>query len=110
VSLFLHRHELKLSWTEQAMANDYTDVLEMLLRYRLQMEENRPCRRFIENMGHEMSSGTKLTSLRKNYLQAFCTSEPVVRRQRYEMEQAQLRYEAAPDDNRKMGGYSVGHL
>jgi hypothetical protein len=32
----------KLSWTEQAMANDYTDVLEMLLRYRLQMEENRP--------------------------------------------------------------------
>ena len=52
-------------------------------------------------MGHEMASGTKLTSLRKNYLQAFCTSEPVVRRQRYEMEQAQLRYEAAPDDNTK---------
>ena len=102
VSLFLRTGmSWKLSWTEQAMANDYTDVLEMLLRYRLQMDENRPCRRFIENMAHEMSSGTKLTSLRKNYLQAFCTSEPVVRRQRYEMEQAQLRYEAAPDDNSK---------
>lgn len=102
VSLFLRTGMAwKLSWTEQAMANDYTDVLEMLLRYQLQMEENRPCRRFIDNMAHEMSGGTRLTSLRKNYLQTFCTSAPVVNRQRYEMEQAQLRYQAAPDDNTK---------
>lgn len=102
VSLFLRTGMAwKLSWTEQALSNNYTDVVEMLLRYRLQMEENRPCRRFIENMAHEMSAGTRLTSLRKNLLQAFCTSDPVVTRQRYEMEQAQLRYKAAPGDDTK---------
>jgi hypothetical protein len=102
VSLFLSTSmPWKLSWTEQAFANDYTDVLDMLLRYQLQMEENRPCRRFIENMVHEMSGGARLTSLRKNYLQAFCTSAPVVQRQKYEMEQAQLRYKAAPGDDTK---------
>lgn len=102
VSLFLRTSmNWKLSWTEQAMANNYTDVLDMLLRYQMQMDENRPCRRFIENMTHEMSAGAKLTSVRKNYLQAFCTSDPVVNRQRYEMEQAQLRYKATPNDETK---------
>ncbi|MGK9174895.1 hypothetical protein KXR87_17000 [Yokenella regensburgei] len=102
VSLFLSTGmPWKLSWTEQALANNYTDVLDMLLRYRLQMEENRPCRRFIENMAHNMAAGTRLDSVRKNLLQAFCTSKPVVNRQRYEMEQAELRYKAAPDDDSK---------
>ncbi len=102
VSLFLSTGmPWKLSWTEQALANNYTDVLDMLLRYRLQMEENRPCRRFIENMAHEMSAGARLNAVRKNLLQAFCTSTPVVNRQRYEMEQAQLRYKATPGDDTK---------
>lgn len=102
VSLFLRTSmPWKLSWTEQALANNYTEVLEMLLRYQTQMEENRPCRRFIENMAHEMSAGARLTSVRKNLLQAYCTTKPVVDRQRYEMEQAQLRYKAAPGDDTK---------
>jgi hypothetical protein len=104
VSLFLRTSmPWKLSWTEQALANNYTEVLEMLLRYQTQMEENRPCRRFIENMAHEMSAGARLTSVRKNLLQAYCTTKPVVDRQRYEMEQAQLRYKAAPGDDTKSG-------
>ena len=102
VSLFLRTSmPWKLSWTEQALANNYTDVVDMLLRYQTLMEENRPCRRFIENMTHEMSGGASLNSSRKNLLQAFCTSKPVVDRQRYEMEQAQLRYNAAPSDDTK---------
>lgn len=102
VSLFLRTGMTwKLSWTEQALDNNYDDVLEMLLRYQLQMDENRPCRRFIENLAHGMSSGGKLSSLRKNYLQSFCTSGPVVERQRHEMEQAQLRYKATPNDETK---------
>ncbi|MGP3590663.1 STY4199 family HEPN domain-containing protein [Vagococcus sp. WN89Y] len=92
----------KLSWTEQAIAAEHNDVLDLLLRYRLQMDENRPCRRFITNLAHEMSTGKTLTSIAKSYLHAFCTSPPVVQRQRYEMEQAQLRYDASPgDENRK---------
>lgn len=92
----------KLSWTEQAIAQEHNDVLDLLLRYRLQMDENRPCRRFLTNLSHEMSTGKKLTSIAKDYLHAFCTAPPVVQRQRYEMEQAQLRYDATPsDENRK---------
>ena len=104
VSMFLRTGmNWKLSWTEQAMAADYNEVLDMLLRYRLQMDENRPCRRFITTLSHEMQTGKKLTSTAKNYLRAFCTLDPVVERQRYEMEQAQLRYKADPsDENRKL--------
>lgn len=92
----------KLSWTEQAIAAQHNDVLDLLLRYRLQMDESRPCRRFITNLSYEMSKGKMLTSIAKNYLHAFCTAPPVVQRQRYEMEQAQLRYDATPsDENRK---------
>lgn len=104
VSMFLRTGmNWKLSWTEQAMESDYNEVLDMLLRYRLQMDENRPCRRFITTLSHEMLAGKKLTSTAKNYLRAFCTRDPVVERQRYEMEQAQLRYNADPsDENRKL--------
>jgi len=92
----------KLSWTEQAIAAEHNDVLDLLLRYRLQMDESRPCRRFITTLSHEMSTGKKLTSIAKNYLRAFCTAPVVVQRQHYEMEQAQRRYDASPsDENRK---------
>ncbi|MGY5954902.1 STY4199 family HEPN domain-containing protein [Kosakonia sp. BK9b] len=102
VSMFLRTGmNWKLSWTEQAMAADNSEVLEMLLRYRLQMDENRPCRRFITTLSHEMLAGKKLTSIGKEYLRAFCAREPVVERQRYEMEQAQLRYKAEPSDENK---------
>lgn len=104
VSLFLRTGmNWKLSWTEHAVISDYNDVLDLLLRYRLQMDEKRPCRRFITTLTHEMVANNKpLTSITKNYLQAFCTTKPVVDRQRYEMEQAQLRYDASPsDENRK---------
>ncbi|APG20415.1 hypothetical protein A3780_23660 [Kosakonia radicincitans] len=104
VSLFLRTGmNWKLSWTEQAVAANYTEVLDMLLRYRIQMDESRPCRRFISTLTHEMAVNNKgLSSIGKSYLRAFCTIKPVVERQRYEMEQAQLRYQAEPgDENRK---------
>ncbi|WLI78056.1 STY4199 family HEPN domain-containing protein [Kosakonia sp. H02] len=104
VSLFLRTGmNWKLSWTEQAVIADYNDVLDLLLRYRLQMDEKRPCRRFIATLTHEMAANNKkLTSITKSYLQAFCTTPAVVDRARYEMEQAQLRYDANPsDENRK---------
>lgn len=104
VSLFLRTGmNWKLSWTENAVIADYNDVLDLLLRYRLQMDENRPCRRFITTLTHEMAANNKkLTSITRDYLRAFCTVKPVVDRQRYEMEQAQLRFEADPsDENRK---------
>lgn len=92
----------KLSWTEQAIAAGNNEVLEVLLRYRQQMDENRPCRRFITTLTHEMATGKPLRSVAKSFLQAFCTVPPVVQRQRYEMEQAQLRYQAEPSsENRK---------
>lgn len=102
VSLFLRTGmSWKLSWTEQALANNHDEVLEMLLRYRLQMDERRPCRRFIENLAHNMSGEGKLSALRKSYLRAFCSSDPVVERQRYELQQAQLREKAAPGEEAK---------
>ncbi|XTZ38610.1 STY4199 family HEPN domain-containing protein [Salmonella enterica] len=91
----------KLSWTEQAVAAEYYDVLDLLLRYRLQMDEKRPCRRFISTLSHEMAAGKRLTSIGESYLRAFCTVPAVVQRQQYEMEQAQLRYDAAPTDENK---------
>lgn len=104
VSLFLRTGMTwKLSWTEQAVAARHNEVLDLLLRYRLQMDENRPCRRFIATLSHEMAVNNEgLSSIGKRYLQAFCTLKPVVERQRYEMEQAQLRYQAEPgEENRK---------
>ncbi|SFU12235.1 hypothetical protein SAMN05192562_105226 [Kosakonia arachidis] len=104
VSLFLRTGmNWKLSWTEQAVVANHTEVLDLLLRYRIQMDENRPCRRFISTLSHEMVMNNKgLSSIGKSYLHAFCTLQPVVERQRYEMEQAQLRNQAEPgDENRK---------
>lgn len=91
----------KLAWTEQAMAAGYDDVLEVLMRYRLQMVEQKPCRRFITTLSHAMSTGESLTSMRKQYLQAFCTVPAVIKRQKYEVDQAKLRTLAQPDASTK---------
>lgn len=91
----------KLSWTEQAMSLNNDDVLEMLMRYRLQMVEQKPCRRFITTLSHAMANGEGLTSMRKQYLQAFCTVPAVVQRQKYEAEQARRRALAQPDSTTK---------
>lgn len=104
VSLFLRTGmSWKLSWTEKALEEEHNDVLDLLLRYRLQMDESRPCRRFIATLSHEMAvNNRQLTSITKDYLRAFCTVKGVVDRQRYDMEQAQLRFDAEPSDmNRK---------
>lgn len=91
----------QVAWTEQAQSSHYNDVLELLLRYRLQMDEPKPCRRFINTLGHAMANGEALTSVRKSYLQAFCSGPAVVERQRYALSQAKRRVEAAPDAQNK---------
>ncbi|EPJ5825344.1 STY4199 family HEPN domain-containing protein, partial [Pluralibacter gergoviae] len=91
----------RLAWTEQALAAGSDEVLGLLLRYRLQMDEPKPCRRFINTLSHAMASGAALTAMRKTYLQTFCTTEPVVQRQRYSLDQARQRAAAAPNDENK---------
>ncbi len=91
----------KLSWTEHALSANHREVLDVLMRYRLQMTQEKPCRRFITNLGHVMATGETLTSLRKDYLQAFCSVPAVVERQRREMEQATRRAEAQPNESTK---------
>lgn len=87
----------QVSWTEQAQGVGYDDVLSLLLRYRIQMDEEKPCRRFISTVIHDMENGHSLTLMRKNYLRAFCTRPAVVKRQRDETERARLRAQAMPD-------------
>lgn len=91
----------KLSWTEHALAVGHREVLDVLMRYRLQMTEEKPCRQFITSLSHAMSAGATLTGLRKQYLQAFCTVPAVVERQRREMEQAKRREAAQPNASTK---------
>lgn len=91
----------QLSWTEQAQSSRNDEVLELLLRYRLQMDETKPCRRFINTLGHAMANGEALTSVRKSYLQAFCTGPAVVERQGYSVSQAKRRVDAQPDAQNK---------
>ena len=75
----------KLSWTEEAMSSNHDDVLELMLRYRQHMVEEKPCRRFINTLTHAMANGESLTSLRKQYLKAFCTVPAVVKRQQHDL-------------------------
>lgn len=91
----------KLSWTEEAMSAGYDDVLELMLRYRQQMVEQKPCRRFINTLSHAMSNGESLTSQRKDYLKAFCTVPAVVKRQQHDTEMAKRRAKAQPDAETK---------
>jgi hypothetical protein len=91
----------QLAWTEQAQSFRADEVLELLLRYRLQMDEPKPCRRFISTLSHAMVNGESLTSVRKDYLQAFCATPAVVERQRYNVSQAKRRADATPDAQNK---------
>lgn len=91
----------RLAWTEQALASGNDEVPELLLRYRLQMDEAKPCRRFINTLGYAMAGGAALTSMRKAYLQTFCARATVIERQRYSLEQAQRRAMAQPSAENK---------
>jgi hypothetical protein len=91
----------KLSWTEEAMSADYDDVLELMLRYRQNMVEQKPCRRFINTLSHAMSNGESLTSMRKQYLKAFCTVPAVVKRQQHDLDLATRRAQSQPDATTK---------
>jgi len=91
----------QLGWTEQAQSAKYDEVLELLLRYTLQMDEPKPCRRFINTLSHAMTNGETMTAVRKSYLKAFCTTPAVVERQRISVAQAKQRLEAQPDAQNK---------
>lgn len=91
--------EWKVSWTEQALGRKSQKVLELLLSYRLQMSEPKPCRRMIDSLGHALSQGQSFTSIRKSYLKAFCTVPAVVRRQANDYAQAQARANATGNKN-----------
>lgn len=92
----------QLSWTENAFAQGNAEVLELLLRYPTQMDEVKPCRRFINTLAHAMSNGAKLSGEYRAYLQYFCTTPAVVARQEHAAEQARLRAVAEPgEDNNK---------
>ncbi len=91
----------KLSWTEEAMAAGHDDVLELMLRYRNNMTEEKPCRRFINTLSHAMANGGSLTSMRKQYLQAFCTVPAVVKRQQHDADMATRRAKSQPDATTK---------
>ena len=85
-------------WIDQA---GYDDVLEVMLRYRLQMTEQKPCRRFINTLSHAMANGESLTSMRKQYLKAFCTVPAVVKRQQHDADMATRRAKTQPDASTK---------
>lgn len=87
----------KLSWTEHALSANHREVLDVLMRYRLQMTREKPCRRFITNLGHVMATGETLTSLRKDYLQAFVPYLRWLNASGLLMEQATRRAEAQPN-------------
>lgn len=84
----------KVYFTEQALAADNRDVLTILLQYRPQMDEARPCRRLISATELEMRKGQKLTSLRKQYLASFCSSATAVQRQKEALQRAEMRLAA----------------
>ena len=91
----------KLSWTEEAMSAEHDDVLELMLHYRQNMVEEKPCRRFINTLGHAMSDGESLTAIRKEYLKAFCTVPAVVKRQQHDADMATRRAQSQPDATTK---------
>ena len=91
----------QLAWTDAAMAAQHEDVLNLLLGYHLQMDEPKPCRRFINTLTHELSQGAQLTAIRKSYLQSFCTTPAVVARQRLAVDNAERRSKATGDADSK---------
>lgn len=91
----------QLAWTDAAMTAQHEEVLNLLLRYHLQMDELKPCRRFINTLTLELSRGARLNAIRKSYLQTFCTTPAVVARQRLAVDNAQQRSKATGDAESK---------
>lgn len=91
----------QVAWTEQALVSDHDDVLELLLRYRSQMNEPNPCHRFMMTLEHAMVNGEALTPMRKLYLHAFCTTPGVVEHQRDTFLQAKRRAAIKPNARNK---------
>lgn len=91
----------QLAWTEQALSAQHDEVIALLLRYRLQMDEPKPCRRFITALSHALAGGEALTSSRRDLLQTFCTRPAVVERQRREVDNARQRVKAEPTTHNK---------
>lgn len=97
VQLFMRgRMNWQLAWTEQALSAQHDEVIALLLRYRLQMDEPKPCRRFITTLGQALAGGETLTHERKNLLQAFCAQPAAVARQRQQVDNARRRATAEP--------------
>lgn len=84
----------KVYYTESALAGDYRDALNTLLQYRSQMDEERPCRRMVRTLAQAMNDGQSLTSLRKQFLQAFCSTPEAIKRQKEDLDRAKLRLQA----------------
>ena len=79
------------SWAEQALSENRRDELEMLINFRFQMDESEPCRKMISTMSDAMSRGESLTSMRKTFLQTFCSRAVVIERERDAWQQAAQR-------------------
>ncbi|WBM70755.1 STY4199 family HEPN domain-containing protein [Buttiauxella sp. WJP83] len=89
----------KVYYTESALAGDYRDALNTLLQYPSQMDEERPCRRMVRTVSQAMNDGQSLTSLRKQFLQTFCSTPETVKRQKEDLERAKLRLQAQQQRN-----------
>lgn len=86
----------QVAWTEQALAARQDEALSLLLRHRAQMNEVKPCRRMIATMGHALAQGDVFTPMRKQFLKSFCITPGVIKRQKYDLDQAVLREQANP--------------
>ena len=84
----------KVYYTESALAGDYRDALTSLLQHRSQMDEERPCRRMVRTISQAMNDGQSLTSLRKQFLETFCSTPEAIQSQKEDLERAKLRLQA----------------
>lgn len=84
----------KVFFAEHALANDNQAVLNTLLQYRQQMDEERPCRRLIRSTAQGMHDQQALTSLRKQFLKHFCHSDYDIKQQKTRLDNAQTRLAA----------------
>lgn len=91
----------KIAWTEQALGQKKNDTLSLLLRYTALMDEKKPCRRMIATLGHALAQEEPFTPMRKQFLKTFCATPGVIKRQKYDLEQAMLRERANSGENAK---------
>ncbi|HEX4503461.1 MAG TPA: STY4199 family HEPN domain-containing protein [Scandinavium sp.] len=91
----------QLAWTDHAQSFHHEEVLELLLAHRRQMEEHKPCHRFIASLSHAMARGEPLMPIQKSYLHAFCSVPEEIAHQRSSVSQAKKRALAKPDAQNK---------